>query len=131
MHPKLRDLFDMKLERVLSGLPERLTKLIEEVPLHVEDYPSQELMAELGITDRSALCGVYSGISLADRSVNHNYRPPDYVTIYREGIFRISENNKGELTEKELLRQIKITVLHELAHYHGLNETEIADLGYG
>jgi predicted Zn-dependent protease with MMP-like domain len=53
------------------------------------------------------------------------------VTIYREGILLASEDDHGNLSEPELLRQIRITVLHELGHYHGLDEEELESLGYG
>jgi len=131
MHPKLRDFFDIRLEHVLAGLPQRIVQLLNATPLHVEDYPSDEVMAQLGIADRGTLCGLYTGVPLSDRSVNHPWRLPDVVTIYREGILRCSENGHGGLDEAELIRQIRITVLHELGHYHGLDEDELTELGYG
>lgn len=131
MHSKLRNFFDLRLEHVLASLPKRITVLLDEVPLHVEDHPSEEVMQKVGVFDRVSLCGLYTGVPITERSVQHTTRMPDVVTIYREGILRASENEFGELAEAELLRQIRITVLHELAHYHGLDEDEIAELGYG
>ncbi|MBN1852768.1 MAG: metallopeptidase family protein [Pirellulales bacterium] len=130
MHAKLRDFFDLRLEHVLASLPERITRLFDEVPLHVEDFPSPEIMRQLNVSDRGSLCGLYTGVPLTNRSVDHPSRMPDVVTIYREGILRAAENELGALTEPELIRQIRITILHELAHYHGLEEAEITDLGY-
>lgn len=131
MHPRLRDFFDMRLEKVLASLPEWLLKLLDEVPLCVEDYPSDEVLDQLGIRDRGSLCGLYTGVPLNARSVSDPSRLPDVVTIYREGVLRASEDAQGNLSEAELLRQIRITVLHELGHYHGLDEDELASLGYG
>jgi predicted Zn-dependent protease with MMP-like domain len=131
MHPRLRDFFDVRLEKVLSGLPNWLQELLDEVPLCVEDYPSREVLSQFGITDRGSLCGLYTGVPLSARSVSDPVRLPDVVTIYREGILRASEDDEGNLCESELLRQIRITVLHELGHYHGLDEEELAALGYG
>ena len=131
MHRKLRDFFDIRLEQVLAGLPGWITELLDQVPLHVEDFPSAEVMRQLHVTDRGSLCGLYTGVPLTDRSVDHAIRMPDVVTIYREGILQAAENEWGNLTESELIRQIRITILHELAHYHGLDEAEIANLGYG
>jgi len=128
---KLRDLFDMQLEDVLAGLPKRITKLLDEVPLHVEDYPSREIMEMMGIADRGALCGLYSGVPLTERSVVDVARLPDYIAIYREGIVHRAAAIQGRLTEDELRRQIRITVLHEIGHYHGLDEDDLEELGYG
>ena len=131
MQPRLRDFFDMRLEKVLAGLPEWLLKLLDEVPLCVEDYPSDEVLHQLGVTDRGAICGLYTGVPLNHRSVSDPARLPDVVTIYREGILRACEDAYGNLSERELLRQIRITVLHELGHYHGLDEDDLEALGYG
>ena len=65
-----RERFDALLEEVLAGLPARLHHLLEEAPLIVEDRPSAELMAELGIDEEEdLLCGLHSGTPLTERSV--------------------------------------------------------------
>lgn len=131
MNQRLRDFFDIRLEKVLASLPEWLLELLDEVPLCVEDHPSEEVLRSLGIRDRGDLCGLYTGVPLSARSVMDPARMPDVVTVYREGILRASEDGNGNLSEPELMRQIRITVLHELGHYHGLDEDELAELGYG
>jgi predicted Zn-dependent protease with MMP-like domain len=131
MHPRLRDFFDKRLEKVLAGLPEWVLKLLDEVPLCVEDYPSDEVLREVGVSDRGSMCGLYTGVPISERSITDPSRLPDTVTIYREGILRAAEDAHGNLSEPELLRQIRITVLHELGHYHGLDEQELEALGYG
>ena len=67
MDSKLRELFDCHLEEVLAQLPQSVHALLTEVPLHVEDYPSQQVLHELGLTAESNLCGVYSGVPLDQR----------------------------------------------------------------
>lgn len=131
MDQRLRDFFDRQLETVLYGLPKHVLQLLDEVPLHVEDYPPPELLTELGLEHRDELCGLHYGIPLTERSVMHSGNHSNVVTIYREGIFRISEDRHGQLDLNELRRQIRITVLHELAHYHGIGEEELRELGYG
>ena len=134
MDQKLRDFFDLRLERVLADLPEWLIKLLDEVPLHVEDYPSEETLARLGIAHRGNLCGLHTGMPLVQRKRlpdRSGWEDPNTITIYREGIMRLSGKPSGHLSERELLRQIRITVLHEMGHYHGLNEADLSELGYG
>ena len=131
MDPKLRDFFDLQLDKVLQKLPQRVHDLLAEVPLFVEDYPPQSVLDKLGLGRRDQLCGLYTGVPLDARSGFDAPQMPDVVTIYREGILNISAGYEGDLTESELLRQIRITVLHELGHHHGLDEKELDELGYG
>ena len=56
---------------------------------------------------------------------------PDVVTIYREGILSAAADRRGRISGDRLRQQIRITILHELAHHHGLTEEELRKLGYG
>ncbi len=131
MNPRTRRRFDEQLEWVLGQLPPMVHELIEKVPLHVEDYPSAETMAEVGVRHREELCGLYTGIALTDRSVEHSGTLPDVVTIYREGILESARDANGRVHTNRLRREIRVTILHELAHHHGLDEDELRELGYG
>jgi predicted Zn-dependent protease with MMP-like domain len=129
--PRHRRRFDDVLEGVLEEMPPLVHELIEKVPLHVEDYPSREVLARTGVRRRSHLCGLYTGIPITERSVTHSGTLPDVVTIYREGILAATAGPDWRITTKRLRRQIRITILHELAHHHGLDEEELRRLGYG
>jgi len=131
VNAQTRDYFDGQLEGVLSHLPASVHALLDRVPLHVEDQPSHEVMKELGVTSEATLCGLYTGVPLTERSVEHSGMLPDVVTIYRKGILHLAVGRDDQLSEKELQRQIRITVLHELGHHHGLSEHDLAELGYG
>jgi predicted Zn-dependent protease with MMP-like domain len=130
MKPHLRDLFDQHLETVLAGMPARVHQLLDEVPLVVEDHPSRELMRKMRMRHRAHLCGLYTGIPLTERSVEHSGVLSDVVHIFREGIMSLAFDRQGNLDEEELQRQIRITILHELGHHHGLGERELRELGY-
>ena len=69
--------FDRIFEEVLGALPPRIHALIEEVPVALEDHPPRALLEEMGIDpdDRSALCGVHSGVPLTERSVDRHELP--------------------------------------------------------
>ncbi len=131
MNPDTRRRFDEQLDRVLERLPPMVHELIERVPLHVEDHPSAEVMAKTHVRHRRQLCGLYTGIPLNKRSIQHSGTLPDVVTIYREGILSASRDAHGRVGTDRLREQIRITVLHELAHHHGLDEDELRELGYG
>ncbi len=131
MDLRTRERFDEQFELVLHAMPPIVHELIERVPLHVEDHASAEMLAELGISHREQLCGLYTGIPLTERSVQHSGTMPDVVTLYREGILASARGAGGRVTTKRLQREMRTTLLHELAHHHGLDEDELRDLGYG
>ncbi len=130
MNAEERDRFDQQLQKVLDAMPALVHQLLEKIPLHVEDYPSRRVMAELGVEYRDDLCGLYTGVPLNERSVTQSGNLPDVVTIYREGILAAAADSRGEISRKRLRSQIRITILHELAHYHGLSEADLEQLGY-
>jgi predicted Zn-dependent protease with MMP-like domain len=125
-----REMFDELLDEVMSELPEPIHALLEEVPLVVEDYPDDAVLEEMGIEDPGELCGLHSGIPLTQRSVMQSGDLPETIHIYRDGILNQSTDRKGVVTPGRLKRQIRITVLHEIGHHFGLDEDELAKLGY-
>jgi predicted Zn-dependent protease with MMP-like domain len=130
LNSRTRDRFDQQLDWVLERMPPLIHELIEKVPLHVEDYPSDDVMDRMGIEYLDDLCGLYTGIPIGEKSVQHSGVMPDVVTIYREGILSAADRH-GRITAERLREQIRITILHELAHHHGLTEEELRKLGYG
>jgi predicted Zn-dependent protease with MMP-like domain len=131
LNPRTRERFDRELDWVLERMPPLVHELIERVALHVEDYPSPEVMAQTGVTYRDDLCGLFSGIPVTERSIDHSGTLPEVVTIYREGILAAARDRSGRIRLGRLRREIRITLLHELAHFHGLTEEELEELGYG
>ena len=131
MNPRTRRRFDEQLDWVMARMPPLIHELIEKVPLHVEDYPSDEVMDKMDVQYIDDLCGLYTGIPIGDKSVTHSGTLPDVVTIYREGILGAAADEYGKITTDRLRKEIRITILHELAHHHGLTEDELGKLGYG
>lgn len=134
MDDKLRDLFDNHLEKVLASLPASVTSVFDEVPLHVEDYPPEEILNMFGLERRDDLCGLHSGLPMIQRREmmeRAGWADPNVITVYREGVLRETYSRAGRLSEDELVRQIRITLLHEIGHYHGLDEDDLSELGYG
>jgi predicted Zn-dependent protease with MMP-like domain len=130
MNAQLRRYFDEHLEQVIPKLPPRVRQLLDEVPLYVEDHPSPSVMNQLGIRRRGDLCGLYTGVPLPSRSVHHAPVLSDVIHIFREGIISMATRPDGHIDSEELRRQIRVTILHELGHHHGLDEAELRQLGY-
>ena len=131
MNPRTRQRFDEQVERVLAEMPALVHDLLERVPLHVEDHPSEDVLDRRGIRYLDELCGLYTGIPLTERSILQSGVLPDVVTIYREGILTAAADRRGLIRPGRLREQIRITILHELGHHHGMTEEELRQLGYG
>jgi predicted Zn-dependent protease with MMP-like domain len=131
VNTRLRHRFDEELDWVLTRMPPLVHELIEKVPLHVEDYPSDDVMDQMGVEYIDDLCGLYTGIPIGEKSVTHSGTLPDVVTLYREGILTAAANRRGRITTERLREEIRRTLLHELAHHHGLTEADLLRMGYG
>lgn len=70
------------------------------------------------------LLGLYEGVPLTERHANH-WGPPDCIHIYRDALCQYSRS------EEELVEQIRVTVLHEVGHFFGMDEDDLDRLGYG
>ncbi len=131
IEPDMRRRFDDLLEQVLAELPHELRKLFDEIPLVVEDHPSQSMLDKFKLQRGECLCGVHSGVPLTKRSVRHSGTLPTVITIYRTGICLAARSNDPQLADESLRRQIHFTILHEIGHYFGMTEQDLQHYGYG
>jgi len=118
--PSLDDLAELA-ERAFAALPEGFRKLAGEVVFRVDDFPPDEVLDELGIEDPFGLTGLYSGVSLADRSVFSAAAEPSRVFLYRRPILDEWAEN-GEITLEELVTHV---LVHEIGHHFGLSDPQI------
>jgi predicted Zn-dependent protease with MMP-like domain len=125
---RVRSHFDAMLESLLEELPPRLHELLEEAPLVVDDRPDPRLLAELDMhDDPDGLCGLHSGVPLTERSVEDPWAA-EVIHLFRAGIIAVAGGE--DATDADLLREIRITLLHEIGHHFGLDEDDLAALGY-
>jgi predicted Zn-dependent protease with MMP-like domain len=105
--------FDERVDLVLRSLPAELREAIRNVEISVEDeHP-----------DDPDLFGLYEGIPLPERG-DWAGSLPDRIRIFRRPLIESFSN------PAELEAEIRITVLHEVAHYFGIDEDRLDDLGY-
>ena len=116
--------FERAVERAVRRIPEAFRERLENVAVSVADRPSAELLAEMGIPPGETLFGVYTGIPLPERSVFEPPLFPDEIIIFQEPLMAVCRSLE------ELETEIGITVVHEVAHYLGIDEDRLADLGY-
>jgi predicted Zn-dependent protease with MMP-like domain len=105
--------FDDHVRAALDELPPNLAAALTNVAVVVEDEN----------LDDPDLFGLYHGVPLPERGDMAGL-PPDTISIYRIPL----EESFPDL--EELREEIRITVLHELAHYFGLDEDRLTELGY-
>ena len=118
--PSLDDLADIA-ETAFAALPEGFRKLAGEVVFRVDDFPDEATLADLGIDDPFGLTGLYSGVSLADRSGFGAEPEPSRIFLYRRPILDEWAEN-GEVTLEALVTHV---LVHEIGHHFGLSDAAI------
>ena len=114
-----------EVARVLDKLPRQFRKQLHNVEIVVEERPGEELFLDAGLDPKhDTLYGLYQGIPLPDRSSLYPPILPDKITIFAEPLLEDFPD------PNELREQIRVTVLHEIAHYFGFDDDEIDKLGY-
>ena len=117
--------FRKQVARVLDKLPKQFRQHLSNIGIVVEEKPAQELLLAEGLDPRhNTLYGLYQGVPLPARSALYPPILPDKITIFSEPLLRDFAD------PEELREQIRLTVLHEIAHYFGMDEDAIDKLGY-
>jgi predicted Zn-dependent protease with MMP-like domain len=116
--------FARALREALLELPPMFRDALENVAVVVEEWPSDDLLDELGVPEDDTLYGFYHGVPLPERSVQDSGLLPDKISVYRGPLMEDFPDRD------ELCRQIRITLLHEIGHYFGMDEEELSRLGY-
>jgi predicted Zn-dependent protease with MMP-like domain len=104
----------------LDRLPEPFAATAREVVLQVEEFASDEVLAEMGIEDPYELTGLYVGHPLTERSVGESGRFPDQVFLYRAPI--LLEWSEGEDSLEHLVAHV---LIHEIGHHFGLSDEDM------
>jgi predicted Zn-dependent protease with MMP-like domain len=118
--PSLDDMAGIA-EAAFQRLPEAFRKLAGEVVFRVDDFPSEDVLDELGIEDPFELTGLYQGVDLTRRSVFDPQPRPSMVFLYRRPILDEWAEH-GEITLEELVGHV---LVHEIGHHFGLSDADI------
>ncbi len=110
-----RDEFERLVVAELDELPDDMVEGLENVVFVVEDRP------EDGTLD---LLGLYDGVSLTERGQYGFGEMPDRIILYREPLLAVSED------EEHLRDEIHVTLVHEIAHFYGIDDDRLHELGW-
>ena len=105
--------FEDMVVTALDGLPAELGQLMRNVAVTVEHQPGPP-----------GLLGLYEGIPLTSRTTQYAGVLPDRITIYRQAICAICRS------EQQVADQVRRTVVHEVAHHFGIDDTRLSELGW-
>ena len=107
--------FERLVEDALDQVPPELAALMDNVVVLVDDEPP---------ADDTGLLGVYDGTPLTDRGSTYAGVVPDRITIFRGPLLRMCDS--GE----EVVEEVRVTVVHEIAHHFGIDDDRLHELGY-
>ena len=107
--------FDALVDRALDGIPDELARLVSNVVVLVEDEPP---------ADEPDLLGLYEGVALTERWGDPAMELPDRILVFRGPLLDMCD------TVEELEEEVRITVVHEVAHHFGIDDDRLHELGY-
>src|SRR3954452_12575798 len=108
--------FDELVRDALDSLPPRLARLVDNCVVLVEEDPP---------ADEPDLLGLYEGTPLTERDSGYTMVTPDRITIFRSGVLGVCDS------EDDVVEEVRITVVHEIAHHFGIDDDRLHELGYG
>ncbi len=108
------------VRKAIDSLPAAIGSLMVNVEIVIEDEPTDEQRGD----EEDGPLGLYEGIPLTERTSSYGMILPDKITIFRGPLERATAS------PSELFAEIRATVIHEVAHHFGMNEWQIAELGY-
>jgi predicted Zn-dependent protease with MMP-like domain len=107
--------FEELVSEALDLIPAELAAAMNNVVVLVEDrHPGGE-----------HLLGLYEGVALTERDSSYAGLLPDRITIYREPILAICDS------EEDVVDEVAVTVVHEIAHHFGIDDDRLHELGWG
>ncbi|RAV33748.1 metallopeptidase family protein [Corynebacterium heidelbergense] len=106
--------FEDLVDAALRRIPRDLLQHVNNVALVIEDYNP----------DSPFILGLYEGVALTERTSEYTGVLPDKITIYREALAGYVDS------EEDLVEQVAVTVIHELAHHFGISDARLHELGW-
>ncbi len=117
--PSLADL-ETLAEEAYQSLPEVLRRFAREVVLHVEDFPDEETMEEMGCESPFDLMGLYRGIALGHKGAGGQPDDVDHIFLYRRPLL-----DYWCETGEDLTRLVRHVMVHEIGHHFGFSDEDM------
>ncbi|CAN5162479.1 metallopeptidase family protein [soil metagenome] len=118
--------FEALVARALDHLPPEFQAHMENVSVVIAEAPDLELLESMGVDPDDpddTLFGLYEGVPLTERR-HDDVLLPDSITIFRRPLLEWADS------EAQIVEEVRVTVLHEIGHFFGLDEDRLEELGY-
>jgi len=109
--------FEALVDTALDQIPDELASLVHNVVVLVEDEPPED--------EPDDLLGLYDGVALTERDATWAVQLPDRIFVFRNPLLDLCD------THEQLVEEVRITVVHEIAHHFGIDDRRLHELGYG
>jgi predicted Zn-dependent protease with MMP-like domain len=130
MYKMTEDEFEAVVQEALDSIPDRFLDALDNVGIAIQDEPDADQLedADFGTQDEESgeLLGLYDGIALTERGQDYGEFGdlPDVITIFQ------GPHERSFDTRAEMVEEVRKTVVHEIGHYFGLDEDQLANMGY-
>jgi predicted Zn-dependent protease with MMP-like domain len=115
--------FERLVAEALDGLPEVFRERLENVEIVVEEWPDRQTLQLAGVKHPAELLGFYHGVPLTERGQGYNLVLPDRISLYRQPILMQCR------TPEEVRATVRHVFRHEVAHYFGIDDDRLRELG--
>jgi predicted Zn-dependent protease with MMP-like domain len=116
-----REHFVKVVEEALDLLPQEFRSRIRNVAVLVEDKPPHQPSLRSGRRGR-LLLGLFHGVPMTEKSIFDLSTGPDHIVLYQKNIEAVCSS------AAEVREQIRLTIIHELGHYFGMDENQLKDV---
>lgn len=117
-----RTQFRQLVDEALASIPEKFRDAMQNIAIVIEDEPTAEELADVGVEPPDTLLGLYQGTPLTERHWAQGNILPDKITLFQGPIEDASDD------EDDVVVAIGETLIHEIGHYFGLSEEEIEEI---
>ncbi len=118
-----RERFEELVVEAVSGLPANLRDNIHNVSIVVTDWPTPDQLEKVSMKRKQDLLGLYEGIPLTKRGRGYYMVLPDKITIFQKPI------EMRYHSDETITKKIQSTVRHEIAHYFGISDARLREIG--
>jgi predicted Zn-dependent protease with MMP-like domain len=116
--------FQKMMDEAIETIPAVFKDKIHNLAFIIEPYPTESDLGRTGLSDKYTLLGLYSGIPYTYRNTGYMGVTPDRIILFQKNIEALCDSIE------ELKEKIREVIVHEVAHYFGMDEDEIRSAGY-
>ena len=117
-----RSRFESLVRQALLDIPEEMRAHLDNVDVVLEDHATRDQLVGTGLEESGQLLGLYEGVPLTDRD-DYGFVLPDKITLFQNAIEAMCSS------EGEILREVRETVVHEVAHHFGISDGRLEEMG--